>query len=76
VAHPDLFSAKQAARTFARKLIARGERFEPLFGYECRCGRWHSTRHAQHQGRVNVLLWAVPDDLQVWARGGVSELPD
>lgn len=70
VAHPSRHAALVATKKRARQLNAAGEHFDPTYGYQCACGKWHTTRLPIWKGRANELLLTVPDDLQAWAMAG------
>lgn len=67
-AYPNERSARRGASDMARIRVAAGEHFDPAYGYVCPCGSWHITTHATWNGQPNVLLRAVPDELQTWAQ--------
>jgi hypothetical protein len=68
--HKNLRSAEQAAHTFARQHVVY-EEVKPLYAYECRCGRWHLTSHADGKHK-SVLVLTIPPELQEWARTKVT----
>lgn len=59
--------ARLGAKLTLRITIQDGQHADPLYGYLCTCKRWHLTRRAVWDGEPQILLAAVPDDLQRWA---------
>lgn len=66
--YKDRQAALLGAKRAARAIVADGRVFDPLYGYACSCGRWHTTRKPTWNDRANVPLWEVPAELQEWAR--------
>lgn len=59
--------ARRGAQKLARRVIAEGDHFDPVYAYRCICGALHLTRLAVWEGVQREVLYEIAEHLQAFA---------